>query len=218
MIRLWMTIRWMASIAYAVLALSAMEASAGILWDNGASSGPQSNTGNIAGFQELFEDFTLGSGSSLTGIQWQQHDHQTATYNFTSVVIFDGLPFSAAPVFSADIVASSTANATGTIGDWDGFDYDISGLSIALPAGSYWIGLNSDFTGFRSGWDNTLGGADTLAGFRLINAGNPAPGTLFGSNLAFSLTTTEEVPEPATLALFGLGLAGLGWSRRKQHT
>jgi hypothetical protein len=32
----------------------------------------------------------------------------------------------------------------------------------------------------------------------------------------FTLEDESTVPTPATLALFGLGLAGLGWSRRQK--
>ena len=31
-----------------------------------------------------------------------------------------------------------------------------------------------------------------------------------------SLVGTQEVPEPATLALFGAGLLGLGWAKRRK--
>lgn len=37
-----------------------------------------------------------------------------------------------------------------------------------------------------------------------------------GDFVLINLDVIHDVPTPATLALFGLGLAGLGWSRRKQ--
>jgi hypothetical protein len=40
-------------------------------------------------------------------------------------------------------------------------------------------------------------------------------GTL-SENVFFQLTATSSVPEPATLALLGLGLAGIGFTRREQ--
>jgi hypothetical protein len=159
-----------------------------ILFDNGSSSGPQDNYGNTVGQQELFEDFTLTETSVITTINWQQHDYNGSTYLYTEVVIFSGLPFDAPPVFSSTIVADRTPNATGTLFDhWDGFDYAIEGLSITLPPGTYWLGLNAEFDGVRSGWDMTLGGPNTIPGFRLVNASFPAPGEELGANLAFTL-------------------------------
>ena len=136
-----------------------------ILFDNGPSSGPQQNYGNNVGSQELFEDFTLSESTVVTKIVWQQHDHMQSTYLNTQVVIFAGLPYSGSPVFSSIIIASRVPNATPTLfGAWEGFDYTVSGLSISLPPGTYWLGLNANFNGIRCGWDNTTGGPSTIPG------------------------------------------------------
>jgi len=159
-----------------------------LLFDNGYSSGPQNNYGNTPATQRLFEDFTLGQRSVIATIRWQQHDYHQSAYLSTEVLVFAGLPYSGTPVYNAILVADRAPNATGTLfGTWEGYDYEISGLAMSLPAGTYWIGLNSSFLGFGSGWDNTTGTSSTILGFRVVNALNPAPGALIANSLAFSL-------------------------------
>jgi hypothetical protein len=192
-----------------------------ILFNNGASSGPQTNVANMLS-QRLFENFTLGQNSVVTGVAWQQHDERGSSYVSTEVLIFSGLPFSDAPLFNATLVATVTPNATGTLFEkWDGFDYAIGGLSIALSPGTYWLGLNTTLSGGRPGWDNTLGEPDSIPGFRLVNAANPAPGALLGGNLAFTLYGDDQVsavPEPGgTLSLLAVGFAAAAARRRRRR-
>lgn len=159
-----------------------------LLFENGSSSGPQSNFANTAGNQRLFEDFSVEEGVRITRIAWQQHDHYQATYVSTEVQVFEGLPYDGSPVYRAIVTATRVPNETGTLFDaWEGFDYEIDNLSIDLPPGEYWLGLNERFQGIRSGWDNTTGGPNTIPGFRVINRNYPPPGSVANGNLAFSL-------------------------------
>lgn len=54
-----------------------------------------------------------------------------------------------------------------------------------------------------------------LIGTISLSANNPSGAELI-DNLAFGLADATAVPEPGTLALFGLGLAGVGFARRRR--
>ncbi len=132
-------------------------------------------------------------------------------FNFGDV----GSSFSDEP-YTFSLVGDGVLKVTDGFADGDSFDvYDsVLGLLFSTSAPT------DDGSNTGNNYDLAFADAKWSSGSIALSAGSYSitgitTSSPYGGGDG-ALQVVSAVPNPATLALFGLGLAGLGWSRRKK--
>ena len=213
----------------AALALCAVGgANAAVIYDNGVAAVSVTATSDPDAGRFQADNFVLQAGANIiTDVHWRGvylPNNTPGADAFTIQFYADagGVP-ALSPLFSFSV--GSAVNRTDT-----GFDLGISVTDIysysaliaplALTAGTtYWLSIFNDTRTDPDdnwAWGAALGGdgfATLVPSFS--NAWIPS-GIQFSRTLDFQLT--NDVPEPGTLALLGLGFAALASTRRRTRS
>ncbi len=166
-----------------------------------------------AGVIQLDAD-TVGTGSELD---------TTALTTSLGTITFNGEIRSTA---DPDLIA---LGSTGDVFDIDGtssaqfgFDFDVTSISFIFGGnGGVFDVVAKDIVGnivdlfyTADTDDGAFAGPLTLSGAGIRSLYWTDPGYSFAALDNVSITGASSVPEPASIALLGLGLAGIGWRRK----
>ena len=216
----------------AVMALSGAAANAAVVFQN--PDPISSSTGNVDGWNitngfAVSDSFTLTSSSTLSSVDflvWTSSGFDLTAIDWT---ISSG-PGGAGTTFGGALGAPVTEAFQGT--NSFGFDLNLDTFSLAglnLGAGTYWLTLQNgnvidgvsvywDQGGGPSGaWQNTEGDPSLLQPNGTCGSFDQADTTNGSCAETFEINgTSEQVPEPVALSLFGAGLIGAAALRRRK--
>jgi hypothetical protein len=172
------------------------------------------STGNAAIITvEALTNSTGGTGTGFaTGINFAAGDHFTATAGINDLWNAGSLPrWSNADGLVGDLFATGTDESGEAVDTLIGRDFGLHTIgSLSLAFGTLVGSLDGNFFAMGTSFDgNAIADGELLLWYWDSNSGDNT------ESIRVTIETTN-VPEPSIIALFALGLFGLGFARRRK--